>query len=145
MANLSIVMETDAENPIVGDLRLTNNQFTIVEGSESLGDPNDPDRGVEGVRQHLRQRHLFFRGEWFLDRRQGFPYFERVLIKNADLPGIRTLERRLIVDTPGIASVSELDLGLSASRQLSIDYKAHTTNGQDIDFGPLILLGPEEA
>ena len=109
--NFALVETVDADNPVEGDLRLTANQITFVEG-------------VDAIAQHLRNRLRFFLGEWFLDQRQGFPYFRDVFIKNPNRPAILSLLRRTIRETPGIVSVDELTLSISPARVATVDFKA---------------------
>jgi hypothetical protein len=80
-----------------GDLELKKGNFVFLDGPDF-------------VRQKLAVRFKFFAGEWFLDKRQGIPYFRDVYRKNPDLDLIRSLFRRVILTCPGIASCSRNDL-----------------------------------
>lgn len=62
-------------------------------------------RGVDAVIQRLCIRLAFFRGEWFLDQREGVPYLQSVFVKNPDLPLIEALFRRVARTTPGVTRV----------------------------------------
>ena len=64
-------------------------------------------RGAAALSQRLTVRLLFFKREWFLDTRQGMPYFEAVLIKNPDLTLVQSIFRRAILSTPGVAAISK--------------------------------------
>jgi hypothetical protein len=100
-----------------GDLALTNHAFALVEG-------------VQQIRQRLASRLQFFLGEWFLDLRQGIPYFRDVLVKNPNLDVIRSLMRRVILDTPGTLSLVKLEIELdSSARTLSVAFEAVVEGG----------------
>ncbi len=64
----------------------------------------------EYTAQKLRQRLKFFLAEWFLDQRLGVPYFQKIFVENPDLPLLTTLYSRIVVGTPGVASVESLVL-----------------------------------
>jgi hypothetical protein len=92
-----------------GDHDITGDEITLTEGAES-------------VRQHWQVRNKFFLGEYFLDRRLGVAYYESILVKNPNEPLIRSIFRRVLVRTPGVASVARFDMSLDvATRRLSID------------------------
>lgn len=116
--NLELVTTVDADNPVVGDLKLTANQLTLVDGNDA-------------VSQHLRNRLKFFLGEWFLDQRLGLPFFRDVFVKNPNRPVIRSLFRRTIRGTPGIAQVLELALTINADRSAQLDFVAAFDMGGD--------------
>lgn len=86
--------------------------------------------GIDSIRQHLKIRLQFFRGEWFLDQRLGIPYFEEVLRKAPDLNVVQSLLRDAIRTTPGVLGISEFSLDYDGTtRQLSVDFRAVTTEG----------------
>lgn len=86
--------------------------------------------GIEQVRQRIAARLKFFVGEWFLDLRQGVPYYRDVLVKNPNLPLIRSLFRRVILGTPGVLSVAKLDVEVDqASRTGQITFEAVCDGG----------------
>ena len=125
--NLELVAAVDSENPIEGDLRLTDDQLTLVDGADA-------------VSQHLRNRLRFFLGEWFLDRRLGFPFFRDVFIKNPNKRAVRAAFRRTIRDTPGIATVSEIQLTVNADRTAQLDFEAPLDQGgEPLVFTDFIL------
>lgn len=78
--------------------------------------------GVDAVRQRLLIRLKFFRGEWFLDLRQGLPYYEQVLVKTPSLPLVESVFRRAILSTPGVLSIQKMSVTfLRPERRLVID------------------------
>jgi hypothetical protein len=86
--------------------------------------------GIDAIRQHLKIRLQFFRGEWFLDTRLGIPYFEEVLRKAPDLNVVQSLLRETITTTPGVIRLTEFTLDYEGvTRALSLDFRALTTEG----------------
>lgn len=98
--NLKVAMNVDANNPHIGDLYL-NDAGTLAYSVDAT---------AEDVAQILRSRILFFKGEWFLDQREGVPYFEEILTKNPSLEVIRSIYRGVISKTPGVLAVVSLTL-----------------------------------
>jgi hypothetical protein len=117
-------------DPSTGDLALSGG--TLVWGATL----------PEEVAQRLRSRFRFFKGEWFLDRREGFPWYQRILGQRPSNRAIRTLFTRVIVGTPGIASLLTLDFSRDNERNLSLVFTARLTDGSTFDssnFGPFLV------
>lgn len=99
--------------------------------------------GTDEIVQKLVTRLQFFLGEWFLDARQGIPYFEDVLVKNPDLVAIQGIFREAILETPGVAAL----LGViettvdSALRILSVSFTAQLESGDVVEFNREFLIG----
>jgi len=128
--DLKLVVETDLNNPVAHDLYLDpTGQLILVDA-------------LEAIAQQLRIRLQFFRGDWFLDRRQGMPYFEQVFIKNPSRALLETIFRRAILDTPNVESLDSFVLNLDRStRRTTIDFVAVTDAGvlDSADFGPFLV------
>jgi len=101
--DLLLTTVATADNPIVGDLNLTDGQITLT-----------PDLKTAVAQQLIIRLRMFF-GEWFLDTREGVPYFDLVLINNPDLARITSIFRSVILETPGVAGISALALDLQRS------------------------------
>lgn len=128
--DLQLTVETDLNNPIAHDL------FLDATGQLVLFSTDD----VDCIAQQLRVRFQFFKGEWFLDTRQGIPYFENVLIKNPSSGILETIFRRTILDTPGILSLESFRMDLDRpTRRLTVDFVASTDTGELLDTA---LIGP---
>jgi hypothetical protein len=98
---------------------------------------------LDSIVQHLTIRLQFFLGEWFLDERIGFPYFEEVLRKAPDLNVVRSLFRDAILTTPGVLAVTELNLDYDGTtRTLSVSFRAATTEGP-LTFDQEFIIPPE--
>lgn len=123
----------DAENTNIGDLALTDGQITLT-----------PDLKT-AVAQHIVIRLRTFFGEWFLDTREGVPYFEIVFIKNPNMARITAIFRAVILETPGVSSLSRLVLDTDpVTRALSVTkLEAKLDDGATLtgsDFGPFIAF-----
>lgn len=95
-----------------GDLELVDGEFSLTSGAEAIA-------------QELRQRLLFFLGEWFLDVRLGVDYFGTILVKNPNMSRVNQLYRAVIIGTDGIKSIRSLDFDFdSATRALSMEIDA---------------------
>ena len=95
-----------------GDLAIVDHQLVLVSG-------------VALVRQKLCSRFRFFLGEWFLDRRLGLPFYRDVFVKNPNIPLIRSLFRRVAIETPGVLSLRRFDVTFDfETRELSLHFEA---------------------
>lgn len=100
-----------------GDLELVNGDFVFVDG-------------VEELRQAILSRFRFFLGEWFLDLREGVPYYRDVLVKNPDVNLVRSVFRQVLASTPGVLSILRFDLRFDAeARTLSFDFAVQGADG----------------
>lgn len=132
LAQLALVHELDAENPNPHDLRLTNGHLTFLEGHEAIA-------------QKVKIRLWFFRAEWYLDQREGIPYFTKVLTKNPDIPALEAMFRRVVSGTPGIALVERLSLALDrTTRAATLDLSARTDEGAPIELDAFLVQFPME-
>lgn len=105
-----------------GDIDLLDGDFRLLEGADA-------------VVQHLRCRLKLVLGEYFLDTRLGFPWFQIVFVKRPNLMLIRAAFRRLILSTPGIIALLELSLTLhGAERTLEVKARAVGIDGTIIPF-----------
>jgi hypothetical protein len=99
----------------------------------ATGDVAIPPRliyGVEAIAQRIRVRFEWFLGEWFLDTRQGVPYYRDILIKNPDPILITFIFRRVLLSTPGVKSVSSFRAVLDkVTRTLTVDFEATADDG----------------
>ena len=97
-----------------------------------LDDSNDLTltTGVDAIEQHLKQRLRTFLEEWFLDKRIGIPWFQQVLKKNPDEVIVDSVIKREIINTPGINELTEFSLDIDNTRELDVDFRAQTTDGE---------------
>lgn len=104
--------------------------------------------GREAIAQHVKIRLRFFKGEWALDTREGTPYWEQILIHGASESEVSEIFRRVVAETPGIASVRQVGISIDRqTRTLTVSrLEAVTTDGEKItadDFTAFILGATE--
>jgi hypothetical protein len=88
------------------------------------------------VAQKLRNKLLFFLGEWFLDTRLGVPYFQSILVKNPDVATVRQILVTAISSTPGVVQVFDVNLEIDRRvRELTFSFKAKVDNGAIVAGG----------
>lgn len=125
----------DADNPVIGDMHLTEGDASIVEGDDATA-------------QEIRSRLLLFRGSYFLDLREGVPWYQEILTKGVAPARVRELLRQAILTHPAIIDVPSLVLSIDrATRAAMVTFEARTTTGTTIrseDFGPVTIGGAQE-
>lgn len=100
-----------------GDLDLSTGNLQILGGLSSI---------TQDVRLTLKS----FKGEWFLDRDAGIPYFQDVLVKTPDPNVLQSIFRRALLARPGVTSVDELVFTRdAATRQLNVSVRLGTDSG----------------
>lgn len=113
---------TDGDNATIG-LQIAELALDLTTGD--LFFPPKIIHGAEAVAQRVRVRFKWFLGEWFLDQRQGVPYYQDILIKNPDPILISFIFRRVLLSTPGVRSVASFNASLDRqSRTLTVDFEA---------------------
>lgn len=97
-----------------GDLDVANGDFVLA-------------TGVEFIRQKLSSRFKFFLGEWFLDQREGVPYYRDVFVKNPNPEVIRSIFRQVALSVPGVIALPRFDLVFDpVERLLTFNFEART-------------------
>jgi len=104
---LSVLLQTPS-----GDIDVTNGQTTLL---------TDP---VVAGAQTLRNKFLLFLGEWFLDIRVGWPFFQRVAIKKWNAKLISNLVKRVIIGTPPFVSATVVVTPPNGARKANISFVA---------------------
>ncbi len=110
-----------------GDFDLTAFQMTVV-------------RGVDAIAQRLLIRLRTVRGEYFLDRTRGVPYYEDVFGKEnlRNRQALNAVFVDAILSTPGVAKLPEFELNISPERELSVDFKAIADDGSPIEISEVL-------
>lgn len=81
--------------------------------------------------QRIKTRLQTFRGELYLDRSAGVPYFGEVLKKHPDVQRVRDLLLTQVVTIPGVQKVLSLELTLDDStRTFFVDYEILSDGGE---------------
>lgn len=126
--DFAVAETVSVTNPIAGDLKL-----------DATGQPVFAE-GVEAIGQDIRTRLRWFKGEWFLDARTGFPWFQRVLGRRVTERVVELLLRRAILTTPGVARLASMRVSIDRrSRELTATFSAVTPDGQVIEFSDFVL------
>lgn len=87
----------------------------------------------EYVSQKLINVLRTFSGEWFLNNEIGIPYFDRVLIKKADLNDVNSIFIAAINSIPEIKKILSFEtLFDTTTRTYSVDFSVQITNGEII-------------
>ncbi len=123
MSDVRLAAVATVQNPIKHDLFLDDG------GNLELTD------GGEAIVQHMRCRFQFFLGEWFLDRREGVPFFREIFVKNPSFVIVRSIYNQIIAETPGVAAVTSLELDLDPrTRTLEIAFEGVLDTGEPLTF-----------
>lgn len=93
-----LVTEVDAQNPTVGDLRISGSRFARL--------PSFGDTVAQACTVVLR----WWRGEWFADRNRGMPYIEELLRKGVREETVRAVLRRELRRVEGVREVQSMDI-----------------------------------
>lgn len=76
-------------------------------------------RGVDLVRQRLKQVLLSKVGEWFLDTEHGLPWYETIFAKGTPETVIRSLLIRAITGTAGVQELQAFDLLIDSNTRVA--------------------------
>lgn len=92
--------------PIRGDLELTSDgrDFVLVTGRTKIA-------------QSIRTRAQIFLGSWRYDRDLGVPYFQEILQAGPSMEITRRRFYELLIGTPGVLSVPELNIRFDSAKQ----------------------------
>lgn len=130
---LAVTTTVSVTNPDVGDLFLSE-----------TGDAVLLTELAQEVAQRLTVRLNFFRGEWFLDTREGTPYYETILVKSPSDRIIRSVFGQVIRGTQGVASLEKFSYRIdSRARTLSLTFQARLNDGSTLrstDFQPFTVV-----
>lgn len=97
------------------------------------------------VAQRLRENISFFLGEWFLDTRQGLPYFQRILGQKYDASLIDQIFRKAAEKTAGVSRVNSFVSSFNRQTRtlsvptFSVTLKDGTTLTQDDLTQPYLI------
>lgn len=98
---------------------------------------------VEYVKQRVAQRLSGFLGEFFLDQRQGVPWFQLVLIKNPDQGLIKSVIGKVVLGTAGVTALRDITVTLNTgARTCEIAWAAEIETGEIVRGStPIVLVG----
>lgn len=108
------------------DLKLDDDGDLLFEGGDLVFTS-----GEEAIKQDIRARLLFFRGEWFMDEDIGLPYFTDILVKSPNFLVINSVIRTELENTPGVNEVKSLELTFDSNlRKLTVTWSVSTDVGE---------------
>lgn len=115
----------------MSDLQIgPDNELVLVNGDLVLTTVE-----LDNISQSIRQRLRIFKGEWFLDRTLGLPYFESILVKNPSSALVATLFKNTILETKGVTKLNTFSMEFdTVNRKLSVTFEATITTGEVLYF-----------
>lgn len=119
--------QTIARDPATGDLAIVNGSIQLT---STL---------AEYVVAAIQERLSMFAGEWYLDTREGVPYF-RIVSERPDVRLLRSLFRRAVLAVPGVDDVTLLEVEFqSRTRDLLVTIDVTLTDGEVLTDVPFIV------
>lgn len=130
--SMALTVDTDPDNPLAGDLHLMNGQIHFWDAQNAR-------------RQKIMIVLQFFKGEWWLNRDEGIPYWESVFGKKRTNV-ILSVFRQALLLLPGMVQIQLLTIDLDTpTRTLTVNFALRYDDGAVItsaDFGPVIIKAP---
>ncbi len=103
------------------DIVIENHDLVLVK--DATGDPQQ-------IEQNLKERLLFFKGEWFLDTEHGIPYFTDIMKKNPNIPDVEAILKAEILDVSGVNEITKFKIDFNVSlRKLTVNFIVNTDYG----------------
>lgn len=94
--------------------------------------------GQEEISQTVGTRIKMIRGEFFADLTQGVPYVGKILVKNPPLSIVRNIFIECVAETPGVASVRNMELTFDrGSGLLTVEGDYVGLDGVTATFAPV--------
>lgn len=123
MAGITLI--TDPDEGVVGDV-------SFLDGNMSLQVEKD------AIILEMKQALKFFFTEWFLDKRKGIPYIQRIFIKNPDPELLDTIFKDVILNVNLVTRITQWSLQVdTGTREMRLSFKADSTFGE-IEFSDKI-------
>lgn len=116
----------------------TYRDLVLVAGDLALTSDVNP-AGTHYILQNILQRLSMFRGEWFLNKTIGVPYFQQILVKSPNKAVVDRIFQDTVLSTPGVRAMLSYTSAFKygASRLLTIAFRADTVAGIVSYSGPL--------
>lgn len=128
---MDLAISSDTTSPGYGDLVILNGDLLRTSDADIEG----PDPIMQDCLARLRT----FKGEWFMDTRQGLPYFQEILVKRPVLARIELYFIDAILATPGVYRLTRFaSTPHFATRTLSISFGIQTAKGILTYDGPAL-------
>lgn len=102
----------------------SDNDIQVIDGNIPLA------KGIDQVEQAVGLHLKAFAGDWFLNFDLGIPYFQTIFKKGVTLSQVEALYIDTILSVPAVLDLQTFNISFdAATRKLSIDFSALTTNG----------------
>lgn len=88
---------------------------------------------VDVVSQRLVMRLKTFKGEWFMDKEYGFPYFQKILGKKVSKDYIDKVYREEILKEVGVEAIITFKSNICLQRRYSLRFSFRTVSGDVSD------------
>lgn len=90
---------------------------------------------TEYVSQKIENTLSLFQGEWFLDQEAGIPYYDRILIKGADLNDVNSIFIAAVSSIPEVDEIVEFDTTYDNSlRKYTVTFKVMASEtGEEVE------------
>jgi len=127
---LAIVLDTDVDNPVAGDLRLTKGTLFF---STDLADQ---------VRQRLTVRFRFWKRELFSNLDAGTPWLDAIFEKGVPDSAIKATLSAVILGCKGVTALDSITLSRTADRTLEVALEARLADGSTFStttYGPFVV------
>jgi hypothetical protein len=103
---------------------------------DSTGNIRMSANAAEDLSSRIECRLRTFKGEWYLNRDLGVPYYSEVLKKNPDIEKVRALLLSELVKVQGIAEVLRFTVGFDhATRVFQVFFSVKASDGSIVDGG----------
>ena len=87
---------------------------------------------TQALAQRIRIELKTFLGEWVLDESLGIPYFEEVLVRNANPLIVENIIRRALLRIPGVGDISQLEVTIDRRSRRVITNFTVTTDQEEL-------------
>jgi len=119
------------------DLALDKTTHDLVFKNNDLALVRDADKLV----QKLKQRLLFFQGDWFLDTSAGLPYFSDIFVKQPNINDVDSIFKVEIVETEDVQELLSFTSSFENDvRKYSLKFSVGSPFGI-IEFEQSIFVG----
>ena len=90
--------------------------------------------GNDQIAQRISTRLKLLLGEWFLDTGAGVPWFDQILIKNANRAIVQGVLKRAILQTPKVNELIRFDISEdSVNRKIVVNFAVTVNDGSTVE------------
>lgn len=101
-----------------GNIDVTGNKLVII-------------KDLDALVQYIEQKYSMAKGEYFLDKRLGIPYFENIFIKGVNAYNVETILKRVLISIEEVYEITSFEIDIdSAQRKLTVNFECNTQFGE---------------